>query len=320
MTRPAALTTLSFLFLPLLAPVLAQTPAPAATPPPAPLLRGWIFPSGASDNASIEVKAEAAEAPVVLAISTGGQRQINPGFQEVKPGRTTIELKAGDQVLATGAATLAGSGQYTVLAWKTGPKWEVKLFPDGPLPPNSPDRPLRVLNFAQGRTSTVTLADGKEIKIAPDSIQEIKVPPQAVGMVVRVLASDGGAPAQSSAELDFSSIYSGYVVLGPDYKGRMRPRVIEGGSPPAPPEQPAAPPVAVSPAEQAARQARLARMDLESEIGQLVIQMNQPGQEANRAKLEAKKQELEQKLKQAQTRGGSPPPPAPATAPAVPQS
>jgi hypothetical protein len=322
MTRRTAFTALC-IFVSLLTPAAVLAQAPAATPPPVSLLRAWIFPAGEAEAASIEIKAEAAEAPVVFAASTG-QRQMNPGYREIKPGNATIEIKAGDQVLATGTAALAGDRQYTVVTWKAGSKWELKLFPDGPSAPNAPDRPLRVLNFAQGRTSTVTLAADKEFKIAPDSIQEIKVQPKTTGMVVKVLAPDGGAPAQSSAELDFSTISSGYVVLGADTRGRMRPRVIEGGVPPTPAELPPIP-QDMAPVDEVARQRGLARLELEHELGQILVQMNQPGEEGNRAKLEAKKQELERKLKQAQSGGSqaAPPPasaPAPATAPAVPQS
>jgi hypothetical protein len=39
--------------------------------------------------------------------------------------------------------------------------------------------------------------------------------------------------AQSSGEVDFVETPSAYVVIAPDYRGRMRPRVISGGSLPS---------------------------------------------------------------------------------------
>ena len=317
MTRRTSVTALC-VFLSLLAPAAVLAQAPAGTPPPLSLLRGWLFPAGESDAASLEVKSQADDNPVVFAVSKGGERQANPGYREIKPGNATIEVKSGDQVLATGTVPLVGDKQYTVVAWKVGPRWELKVFADGPAAPNAADRPLRVLNFAQGRETMLSVGGGPETKVAAGSIQEIKLPPKLTGMIVKVLATDGGAPAQSSTEVDFSAIPSGYVVVAPDYRGRMRPRVIEGGAPPPPADLPPTPQAAAPPVDEASRQKRMARLDLETQLGQILVQMNQPGEQGNRAQLEAKKQELEQQLKQVQA-GEAKPAPAPARTPA-PQS
>jgi hypothetical protein len=292
------------------------------------MLRGWIFPAADSDAAVLAVKGEAAEAVTPIAASKGGERMMNPGYIEAKPGNTVIELKAGEQVLASGTVGLVDDAQYTVLAWKNDQKWALKVFPDGPAAPNAADRPLRVLNFAEGRETLLTLAGNKAAKIAGNSFQEFRLPARTAAFTVEVLAPDGGAPAQTSSAVDLSMASSAYVVVAPDYRGRMRPRIVEGGLPPVPPEQAMAntTPLPPSVPEDPVRaRNRVAQMDLQHELGQILIQMNQPGQEGNRAKLEAKKQELERKLKQAQSGGSqaAPPPasaPAPATAPAVPQS
>jgi hypothetical protein len=182
-----------------------------------------------------------------------------------------------------------------------------------------------VLNFAHGRETLVNYGTDKDVKVPGDSIQEVRMAPKIAGVAVKVLAADGSPPAQTSAEVDFSKASSAYVVVGPDYRGRMRPRVIDGGLPPVIEAAPPVDPKSLVAENEGNQQRRVARMDMEHELGQILIQMNQPGQEGNRAKLEAKKQELERKLKQAQSGGSqaAPPPasaPAPATAPAVPQS
>jgi hypothetical protein len=44
---------------------------------------------------------------------------------------------------------------------------------------------------------------------------------------------DGGYPALSGYELDYANYsWTVYVVSGPDYRGRLRPRVVFGGTRP----------------------------------------------------------------------------------------
>ena len=283
-----------------------QSAAPSPTPAPT-LLRAWILPAGEMGNVALVAQSQGESGPMTLAASQGGQRQVGPAYRAVRPGNATVEVRSGDQVLASGTAPLADGRQYTLVAWKTPTKWELKLFADGPPAPNAPDRPIRILNFAQGRETAVVVSGGTETRIKGDDVRELRVPPKVTGVAVSVLAADGSAAAQTSVEFDLSSAYSGYVVVAPDYRGRFRPAIILGGEPPTS-EEPVA--TSESPESPEARIARLTRMDLEHELGQILVQMNQPGEEGKRAALQAKKQELERRLK------GGDPAPAPAPTPA----
>ena len=245
MTKPFPLSGIACILLVAFCPPCiswAQEAAEAADQQPKKsLIRAWIIPSSESDAVAVSLKSARDESPTVLAISKGGNREINPGYLEVNPGNTSFEIKPeqGEEILAQTAGPLQPERQYTAVAWKNGGKWQLKVFPDGPVTSKAAERPLRFLNFAQGRETLATIGQDKEGKIPPDAISEVKLPPKISGIVVKVLAPDGGPPAQSSTEVDFTIASSAYVVVGPDYRGRMRPRVITGGEIPV--VDPAAP-------------------------------------------------------------------------------
>jgi hypothetical protein len=127
-------------------------------------------------------------------------------------------------------AELADNTAYTVLAWRQGGKWELKVYVDGPFAKNLADRPLRLMNFAENRETLISLDNGSETKVAANTVEEFKISPKLTSFTVKVLAPDGGPAAQSSGEVDFTSTPSAYVVIAPDYRGRMVPEVITGGN------------------------------------------------------------------------------------------
>jgi hypothetical protein len=225
--------------------VVAQEPPPDPSEPdaskPAAGLRAWIFSPG-DESVAILCKTAADEQPRTLATATGPQRVTDGTYQEFAPGRIELQVKGGDRVLATASGSLADGRQYTVVAMPEGRDWKIKVFSDGPAKSGSGFRPLRVCNFAADRETVLLLPGAGETRIAANTLHELEVAPAVTGLTVRVLAADGGPPAQSSTEIDFVRAPSAYVVVGPDYRGRMRPRVIEGGSPPPEPAEPAAGP------------------------------------------------------------------------------
>ncbi|MBE2180362.1 MAG: hypothetical protein IAE97_07810 [Chthoniobacterales bacterium] len=230
--------SLAFIFLAMAAGFVGAQTAEEAPPEEAPsaMLRAWILPGGESDVATVSVKAGADEGAVVFASSKEGSREISPVYRNVSPGNVAIEAKAGEEILAQAMVALTAQRQYTVVAWKAGAKWQMKVFADGPAASKSAERPLRILNFAHGRGTLVSINRGKEDQVPADAISELKLPPKISGVVVKVLAPDGGAPAQSSTEIDFTVAPSAYVVVGPDSRGRMRPRVVTGGVMPVEPD------------------------------------------------------------------------------------
>jgi len=195
-------------------------------------LRGWIFPGGDKRAVALTVTLQEDEAAKVIVGTKDAAARAQPGYAPLAPGSLKIELKSGDEVLASKTGTLRPEQHYTAVAWIKGGKWDLQVFADDPASPNATDRPLRVINFAGGRETLLSTDGGAETKVAADTVQELRGPRKVSMVRVQVLAPDGGPPAQSSVEVDLRSVPSVYVVVGPDYRGRMRPRIILGGQPP----------------------------------------------------------------------------------------
>lgn len=229
---------LLFCLLSLAVAPLAAAQETAAVATKSAKVRGWLFPSGDKEPASLVLKLAGDAGAVTLASTKDGAVISNAGYEEVSPaGTVAVELKSGEQILSTQSLGLREDRHYTLVAWRENGRWQVKAFSDDPGPSNAADRPLRVLNFAEGRNTLVSFAGSAETQVAADSVQESRAPAKVTLVTVRVQSLDGGPPAQSSVEIDFTSAPCAYVAIGPDYRGRMRPRVIEGG--PLPEESPA---------------------------------------------------------------------------------
>jgi hypothetical protein len=231
------LAILIFMILPV--PLLAQESvgeSPGGREEPQAYLRGWIYGADESRVAMVLVDEEGGE-PVPLAEAANGAVSASELYQTLKPGRRTVELRSGEKVLARKEVALRKDETGTLLAWRTGAKWQTEMFSDTAAASNTPDRPLRIVNFAGSRETLLSIDGGADMKVAPDSVQEFRAPPQTIMLRVQVLAQDGGAPAQSSVEVGFRSLPSAYVVVGPDYRGRMRPRIFNGGQPPEEPAE-----------------------------------------------------------------------------------
>jgi hypothetical protein len=214
----------------LAAPVIAQEAATPAAPerkPPA-NLRAWIL--NPSKDTRIQAKVEGAEEGVSLASASGGAPSFSPAYVQFPAGRLDLSLIEGEEPPRLSEALPLRSGSaYTLIAWISGAKWQIKVFPDT-VAQGSSQRPLRALNFAEGRETLLSAGGGEEIKLADNSVTGMNVAARICDVRVKVLAADGGPPAQSTVEVDFATVPSAYVVVRPDYRGRMRPRVILGGA------------------------------------------------------------------------------------------
>ena len=213
------------------APEAPAEPTAAARAPQPAQVRAWIFPGASKAAAKVVFRSSAEQAPSEMAASTGGARFTSPVYREWPAGEAFCEITAAGQSVFSGNLPLREGGHYTMLVWNNGTKWEFKTFADAAPSKNASDRPLRILNFADGRTTAVAPDGAPEAKVAGNAVQEVRLPAKINGLTVRVLDPEGGPPAQTSTEVDFAEQALAYLVVGPDYRGRMRPQLIEGGPP-----------------------------------------------------------------------------------------
>jgi hypothetical protein len=182
-----------------------------------------------SEAVSIFAQGPNDEEPWPFSSAAAGETAINAGYKEGVAGSFQFQLKAGEKSLQSAKAELAENASYTVLAWRQDDQWEFEVYADGPFAKSVVDRPLRLMNFADKRETLISIDNGAETKVAANRVEEFKVSAKLTSFTVKVLAADGGAPAESSGEVDFGVVPSAYVVIAPDYRGRMRPRVVAGG-------------------------------------------------------------------------------------------
>lgn len=300
----------------------AQTSDPSAPPaggeakrPPA-ALRAWIFPEKDAGSVDFTLVRAMGEAPVSLASSERGSKVVGGGYEKLPEGRVTLQLARGSDSLASSAVDLQPGIYYTAIAWQAADRWQIKLFPDPAPKAGAAARPLRVLNFAADRETILAVDGAKESKFAAGSVQEISLPAKINGLSVKVLDPAGGVPAETSFEVDLSALPLAYAVVGPDYRGRMRPEIIEGG-PPKPETLVVLTVPEIDPVEQAklererrAANRRLERDHLAAQMAILEAQIKEGVNVPENA--DGIKQDLHKQIKALQ----SEPTPAPAPAPA----
>lgn len=315
-----------------LAQVSAEQPASESgdQPPPQAMIRAFVIPAdGSQESLQIVIKPQQAEAdmaPQVVA-STDGPAIFSANYLRVDPASVVIELRAGNKVLAKDAGALRPARAYTFVAWQAPPGgWQIKAFPDDPASPNASDRALRLLNFPAGRETLLSIDRGAETKVPGNAVQEIRAPVRVVAASVRVLAPDGGPPAVSTLEIDYSTLGSGYLVVVPDNLGRMRPQFIGGGYEEevelAPPPTTAAAPVTV----EAAKEQRITGAQMELDQQEALLKMiaareaamgDKPSATLMENKREAEKRLSELRKNLEAARSATPPPgtTAPASVP-----
>jgi hypothetical protein len=260
-------------------------------------VRGWIInPDGPT---SLGAKLGGAAGEVVLNTTGASELAAPSAYLELAPGNTVFELKINESIASSITAGLSPGHYYTALASRAadGRGWELKLLPDGPHGPNVSERPVRIMKYTLGRPAELSFDGGDIRKLAADGWEEFKRPAKVTALTVTVQAEDAlGAPAVSSVELDLANAGSAYVLVNPDYRGRMRPSVITGGAPPPTPK-PEPTPTPMTPEMVQQHQRNLARMELEHELMTIQIQLRDLAlSPADKAKLESRKSELEGRL------------------------
>jgi hypothetical protein len=196
-------------------------------------LRGWLFPNS-KDAAVLRLRSDPQDVQQiqqVLSSCADGALSADGTYAKTSAGSLIAEVVDQNQApLATHSVRLRPSIYYTLVAWqdKNG-KWSIKSFTDSPSSTNAARKPVRVLNFAAGRETLLEVPGSEPFLTGADSCGETECAAKLLGITLKVLDPKGGAPAQSSTEIDLGSMPTAYVLVAPDYRGRMRPRVMSGG-------------------------------------------------------------------------------------------
>lgn len=194
-------------------------------------VRCWIFPR--KENDAVTVVAKSADKTEHQLAAAKGAAVSPVGYGTLPAGTYVFEARFGGSTASSPAFLLKDGSYCTLAAVPKGNSWELIAYPDGLQADKSAPRPVRVFNFAGGRKTVLHPGDAKPSEVPSGSVAEIKLPASLTPLRVEVPTLDGkGAPALSTVELDLKRWPSGYVVVSPDYRGRMRPRVLPGGEEP----------------------------------------------------------------------------------------
>lgn len=191
-------------------------------------VRIWIFPGTEKDGVQITFSTGEESERKIMARTADGEARSEEGYQSVAEGQMLSEIRVGERVVSDTPVNFRKGSSYTMVAWSSGGKWEARLFLDASTPPKS-ERHVRVVNFADGRKALLRIDDAKPLPAGASTVAEFPAPVGVALVGVEVSDAEGGPPALSSVEIDFSAFFNAYVVIAPDYRGRMRPRVIGGG-------------------------------------------------------------------------------------------
>lgn len=202
-------------------------PSPAVAKPPG-RLRVWVFP-GKQGAASVSIGATGADG-AALALATGASQALGAAYRDVPQGAYIFAVKDGEKALAQKQTQINSASFYTLAAWLKDGKWSMEIYPDSVTSKASGQSALRVLNFAGAATTTALVGSTRTpVKVAPDSIEDIKLPSKITPLDVSVQPAAGGAPARTLSEVDLAIAPAAYILVSPDYRGRLRPQIIPAG-------------------------------------------------------------------------------------------
>lgn len=234
MIKPKLLLVLPLLFAGFCLDVGAQQPAEAPADQAVAArrpgkVRAWLFP-GAPGAESIVLSATAPDGNSI-AFATAAAPTTDSAYRDLPAGTYSFDLKDKETVIGQKKERISSGSFYTLVAWPKDGKWTMELYSDDAASGGGP-RPLRLLNFAGQATTTVKVGGlPTAVTLVPDSLQEIKLPAKITPF--EVIAQPPGAepPARTINDVDMTLASAVYILVSPDYRGRLRPQIIEGGEP-----------------------------------------------------------------------------------------
>jgi hypothetical protein len=189
-------------------------------------LRTWIM--EANGPLELVMASESALEPEILAQAAVGGSATSSEYVSVPAGRKVFSLRDGDKPVATGIFPIRAGEYSTIIALKKDGRWQIEAF-DDVVKREASRHPVRMMNFAGDLQTRLSFSSGETRTISPRSVEEFAIARDIGGVRVEVLAADGGHPAQSSMELDGKSSRATYVIVRPDYRGRLLPELMQDG-------------------------------------------------------------------------------------------
>ncbi len=194
------------------------------------MLRGWLLPKEGEEELKLLYFKDPASAPTTIAVSANGMRSTSPEYLPVSEAGGMVELRAGDRTLAKSSLPLRSGRFYTLIATQSKGEWKFKVFADGAETDNALDRPMRVMNFANGCDIKLAFGAAKPLTVQEGEMGEMRAPAKTAMLDMELFGKDGKSLGKAVLEIDASAAGSAYIVVSPDYRGRMRPRIIYGGA------------------------------------------------------------------------------------------
>ena len=220
-----AVLLLSVVFCMGQAPESAPSPDERKTPAH---VRVWSMLFDESSPVSIKIKTTEPEPTNLL--EAPGKGATRGFYAEVPKGAGEITASAAGVVLASAKLDLVPGDYRTILISRQNGKIDLQILQD-PLPGQKDFPPaVRLLNFGTGRSAEVTLGGQTKITV-PDNKLVITPISAKADLTVQVVLPDpaGGPPAISSTDVDLRTSPSWSMVVTPDYRGKLRPRVSPDG-------------------------------------------------------------------------------------------
>jgi hypothetical protein len=227
MTKRAFLTLCCFALPQILC--AQETEEPTVEPEvPTAQVRAWIFNS--EGPCLLRLRGEKSEEAITIAEVQQSGANIEVAYRPVEPGRYRVELLRGEEALAAEVVVLGEDSAQSVVAWPEAGKWRIKSLSDSPAP-NATDKTLRLLHFNKQFGLVLTIGDGAEQTAPLGTVAEKKVAAKRTVIHLKTVGPNQEQGASSYFDVDFSSWPSAYVLAQADYRGRIKPVVIQGGLP-----------------------------------------------------------------------------------------
>lgn len=222
-----ALTIPLFFSLTLMLPAQeSEEEAPPAREAPQAHVRAWIFNS--QGPARLSLRGENREEAITLAEVQGGGGNINVEYRPLEPGRYLLELSRDEQILESEPILLGKDSIVTIVGWPEAGKWRLKFFSDKSAP-NATDKPLRLLHFNPQVGLRLAIDAGPEQEIPIGTVTEKKITAKETPLYLTVVSTDEEHRASSFFDADFVTWPSAYAFAQADYRGRIKPTIIQGG-------------------------------------------------------------------------------------------